>query len=155
MKAKIKFSVYLAMLFLISGCLVYDPPSGVLEIKNNYHSPVYVWMICDSTLGEMSPISYDEQLGIREYYRTGKVTYFPRNRIDSDSTKQFSVGGSISKPVISCIESNLVYFYIFDEDVILNTEWDKIVDSALYRDRFTLTQQFLDSNKWSITVPLF
>lgn len=142
----------LLITLILMGC-VYDPPTGVVNIKNSSSEVVYVYLTCETTLPEDPELKPYFELGNNVFDSKGNkvenVHYYPNYRIEPDSIGYLSVWGTPNTPEIPCDQPNMYLFFIA-ECVIREYDWKEIVQRKLYQKRMKITKQQLDRTNWKV-----
>lgn len=138
--------------FILTGCPVYDPPSGGLNIKNMTNETVYVYLTCEETLSVDYPLRLYFERG-NEFDAEGNSLrgqrFYLNYRIEPDSSSFLSVGGTPNEPNIDCVNKKINLFMI-KESVMQDYTWAEIVSAKRFQKKMEFTQQQLDSMNWVV-----
>jgi hypothetical protein len=136
------------------GCPVYDPPNGVLEIRNTSSEAVYVYLTCSVTLPEEPELKLKFSLGGNVFDEKGRriidTLYYPDYRIEPDTVGTLGVSGTPRQPLIPCEEQSVNLFFM-TESIMRKYKWEEIVQGQRYQKRIQVTNKQLDSLDWEIT----
>lgn len=147
-----KLCVICIALILI-GCPTYDPPDGMLSIKNTSSETVYVYLTCSGMLPETPELKLYLNIGNSVFDEAGNkvkdTIYFPNYRIEPDSIGFLGVWGTPKKPKIPCETQSMNLFFI-SEFVMRKYTWEEIAQKQLYEKKMIFTQRQLDSLSWRV-----
>jgi hypothetical protein len=141
--------------FVLVGCPIYDPPSGVLAIKNQSNENIYVYSTCNDLLPCNPPLRVKYSLGDNAYDDNGNkidTSFYPDYRIEVDSIGYIAVWGSPRKPKVYCKDGK-IRLYMISESKIKTNNWEDICKSQQYEKKVVYTQKELDNLDWKISYP--
>lgn len=146
---------YIIFLFGLMSC-VYDPPPGILTIRNSSDEILYYYLTCSDRLQCDAPLDTIWSLGSNAFDASGKqitdTLFYPYYRVEPDSAGHLRVDGHPSKPRVPCENGKLKIFVIKGTNLV-NKSWDEICTNNLHAGAFDFSQAELDSLNWSITLP--
>lgn len=146
-----KFISFITLIFICSGCPIYDPPDNELTIHNYSDKAIYIAYGCSEHLNPHHKLKlfevYDGKYILDEYGQHIKDTIFPDYRINAYAFGKIKGFGG-GRPSINCNDS-LLYLFIIKESVMRNQEWNIICQNKLY-ERLEFSQKQLDSLHWKI-----
>ena len=148
---ELRFFTIVFFLLVLSGCPVYDPPSGVLTVVNSTGSTWYVYDACDS-LSKNRELTYYFKWDVEAYDQHGnkkQFPKFPRYRLDPGDTALFPGYGTLNKPRIRCKGGKLNLFFISEMDMRTRT-WEDISREQIYSYKHSFSQKELDSLGWLV-----
>jgi len=122
--------LFLFIGFLLITSCIYDPPEGVLYIKNNSDSSIYVYVSCDDSIHQLPSLT-------------------PQNRINGRSEGGIVGFGYRNKPKMRCVSKKLRLYFI-TQKTIEEKSWVEIVEKQLFIRKMILTQEELDKNNWHL-----
>lgn len=123
-----------------------------MEILNYSDSAIYVYQTCSNQLPCYPELKLFQNLGGRRFDENGNKkpdTISPRYRINAYSYGDIRVSGTIENPSIHCSKDTLYLFFI-TESIMRTKSWNEICKSQLYKEKFILTEDILDSVKWRL-----
>jgi hypothetical protein len=148
---ELRFFTIVFLVLVVSGCPVYDPPTGVLTIVNSSGSSWYVYDSCGSLSNEKE-LAYHFSWNAEAYDQYGNEMEFPKfpfYRVDPGDSSYFRGYGNLKRPRIHCKEGKLNLFFISEEDMRERT-WAEIVEYQIYSHKYSLSQKELDSLNWVV-----
>ena len=141
------------IVLLVMGCPTYDPPNGVLSIKNTSSETVYVYLTCGITLPETPELKLYLNIGDNVFDEVGNkvkdTIYYPNYRIEPDSIGFLRVHGTPDQPKIPCDAQNINLFFI-TESVMQEHTWEEIAKNQFYQTKLQVTKEQLDTMDWKI-----
>jgi hypothetical protein len=144
--------LFFIYLFLV-GCPTYDPPNGIIRIKNSSDETIYVYLTCEETLPKEPVLKLFFRMGNNTFDEDGNSLegeiFYPNYRIASDSVGNLSVWGKPHHPMIPCDKKVMNLFFI-TEQVMRNSTWEEIATRQSYQKKMQFTQQQLDRKNWEI-----
>lgn len=148
----------ICIMLLLSICFIgciYDPATGIITIKNNTKEAVYVYYSCADTLSHQNGLKVKVRVGANVYdandNKVPDTMYYPQYRIPINSTREFFVGGTPSKPRVGC-EDKILRIYVIDDSVMIKYSWKTICKHNLYSKKLTYSEKQLKSFAWKITL---
>lgn len=147
--------ILISFCFILVGCPVYDPPTGVLAIKNQSNENIFVYSTCSDLLPCKPPLKMKQSLGDKSYDENGNKMdslFYPNYRIEADSIGYIAVWGSPSKPKVYCKDGK-IRLYMVTESKMRTNNWKDICKSQQYEEKLVYTQKKLDNLGWEITYP--
>ncbi len=136
-----------------AGC-IYDPPTGVISVKNSTDEAVYIAFSCADTLSYQNGLKVKVHIGANAYDTNGNkipdTMYYPQYRVPVDSTRWFAVGGTPSHPNIGC--DDCIKVFVIADSVMLKYPWADICKNKRYVKKITYTQNQLDSLGWKLGI---
>jgi len=132
---------------MLTGCPVYDPPSGGLSIKNMTTETIFLYLTCEDSLSLDYPLRLYYERG-NEYDAEGNSLrgqrFYLNNRIEPGSFGLLDVGGTPINPKIFCKKEGMYLFFI-TESVMQKHKWEEIVAAQRYQKKMQFTQK-----KWIV-----
>jgi len=146
-----KTILYLVLVIVLSGCPVYDPPVGMIEVINNSNYAIYIQQSCFDRLPCDPELKYRNYTGIRINPEGDTLPDdgYPPYRISAHSSGSMYAGGSKKKPRIYC-KNHIMFFFIIKEETMKEYSWSKICQEQLYEQRIELREEILETNGWKI-----
>jgi hypothetical protein len=144
--------VVVLLLAVLSGCPVYDPQTGLINIHNYSDSAVYVYDTYSDFLPCMPKLELFSNIGGQAFDEINDQAtriFSPHYRINAYSFGGIRVSGSPSKPKLLYRDKKIVIFFIKESTMRTNT-WDEICSAQLYEKAMIFSEQELDSMNWSI-----
>ena len=147
-------------LFMLCGCVfTYDPPGGLLHIRNNSEEAIYVYLKCGKA--DLLPLAPKLELFIffnnenesardasGNPLKSGLVS--PEYRINAYNTGFLHIRGSKKRPCLPCEEKEVTLFFI-TEKTMRNYDWEDISKDQIFIKKVTITERELDNSNWVYT----
>lgn len=145
--------ICLFFIFLLSGCITYDPPRGLLHIFNNSDEAIYVCLQCgESDRLPLSPklVLFDSISAKMEDAQGNPIEPHltsPEYRINPYDISSLHIEGTRNRPRLPCDENKVTLFFIA-ETTMRNKDWESIYKDQLFITKITLTDKELENKNW-------
>lgn len=126
------FYLCFSLLLMSSTCSKDEPCQASTTINNNSQKTIYFSSRTINELGDRPDLN--------------SVTY----KIDPNTSRKYG-GPKCAEEKFK--ETGKVYYFIFDEQVLLNNTWEDVVANDLVLKRYELSLQDLKNSNWIISYP--
>lgn len=139
---------------LLYSCIfTYDPPRGMLHIRNYSDEAIYIYLKCGSV--DSLPLKPELDLFITVYMNMQDANGNPIDnpitspdyRINAYQLGSIAIMGTSSKPHLPCDEKEATLFFI-TEKTMRTYDWGKIYRDQLFAKKVILTEEQLSKNDW-------
>ena len=145
--------------FLICGCpFTYDPPQGLLDIKNDSDEAIYVYLKCG--ISDSLPLSPKLELfhflSMNKDAQGNPIEHCfisPDYRINAYNWGSIFISGSRKYPRLPCYENReeVITLFFIPEKTMRDYEWEEIYANQMYVQKTTLTKEELEKSDWRYT----
>lgn len=133
-----------------SGCLIYDPPSGTIEVYNDSDSSIYVSTNCTEVMPKFPELRLFLKSPAKMVDENGKrinEIFIPDYKVYPHKMSKIAGFGSFKNPKIDCQK---IYIFFIKESTLKERSWNEIYINQLYEKKLKFTNQELDSLQWKI-----
>jgi hypothetical protein len=149
--------ISISLIFLLCSCIfTYDPPRGLLYIRNNSDEAVYVYRKCGNVdslpLYPKLELFYFSSMNMKDAHGNIIEPHFdsPEYRINAYTYGSLQISGTPNNPRLPCKNRRITLFFITEKNM-RNCNWEEIYKNQLYIKRVVLTEDELKSRDWKYT----
>ena len=152
--------IYISSIFLLYGCIfTYDPPRGLLHVRNSSDEAVYVYLKC----GKADVLPSVPKLELFDFFNNEdgsmqdasgnplKSSFVsPEYRINAYTHGSLQIWGTRKNPRLPCEENEVTLFFI-TEKTMRSYDWEEIHKNQMFAKKTTLTKEELEKKNREYT----